>query len=508
MRDAQSMNKKMMLFLYLVLFICAFPASVAAQSAPPGTGTENECGVFEGNLSFQLADGKTGCLKSLMTKLSYTADNRERILRAAALNAAPRTFVWLVSDAKACPTLTWISAPMDAGRESAEQRIFAECQKELDSRVVKLGRTPGPQCQCQLVVRDGVSPLTGIALQKRINDITEARAKPQARADQLASNARETSTAPAGNTPAIKPPTAGTPGASSLSLVTQAPSPVPPSSLSTSSPSNQNTVATASPAANQITKAAVPVQPTPGPAASAAPAQIFAHRKALVIGNDNYTSVSKLLNARADATALGKVLVELGYKVTVRQDLTEKEMKSALRQFRNEVEGGDEVLFFYAGHGVQLGSANYLLPIDIKGDSEEQVKDEAIELQRVLDSFNEKRVKLALAVIDACRDNPFPKSGRAIGGRGLAPTTAATGQMVVFSAGSGQQALDKLGPGDKDPNGLFTRVFLNEIRTPGVRVDNVIREVRKKVVDAAKSIGHEQVPAIYDQVVGDFYFKR
>jgi uncharacterized caspase-like protein len=205
---------------------------------------------------------------------------------------------------------------------------------------------------------------------------------------------------------------------------------------------------------------------------------------------------------------LGKALVELGYKVTVRQDLTEKEMKSALRQFRNEVEGGDEVLFFYAGHGVQLGSANYLLPIDIKGDSEEQVKDEAIELQRVLDSFNEKRVKLTLAVIDACRDNPFPKSGRAIGGRGLAPTTAATGQMVVFSAGSGQQALDKLGPGDKDPNGLFTRVFLNEIRTPGVRVDNVIREVRKKVVDAAKAIGHDQVPAIYDQVVGDFYFKR
>ena len=469
------MNKKMMLVLYLVLFICAFPASVAAQSAPPGPGIANECGAFDGNLSFQLADGKTGCLKSLMTKLSYTADNRERILRAADMNAAPRTFVWLVSDAKACPTLTWISAPMDAGRESAEQRIFADCQKELDSRVVKLGRTPGPQCRCELVVRDGISPLTGVALQKRIDEILEARARPQQRADQLAANARETSAASVGNPPAIKPPTAGTPSAPPPLLVTQAPS---------------------------------PVQPIPGPAATAASAQIFAHRKALVIGNDNYTSVSKLLNARADANALGKALVELGYKVTVRQDLTEKEMKSALRQFRNEVEGGDEVLFFYAGHGVQLGSANYLLPIDIKGDSEEQVKDEAIELQRVLDSFNEKRVKLTLAVIDACRDNPFPKSGRAIGGRGLAPTTAATGQMVVFSAGSGQQALDKLGPGDKDPNGLFTRVFLNEIRTPGVRVDNVIREVRKKVVDAAKAIGHDQVPAIYDQVVGDFYFKR
>ena len=77
-------------------------------------------------------------------------------------------------------------------------------------------------------------------------------------------------------------------------------------------------------------------------------------------------------------------------------------------------------------------------------------------------------------------------SGRAIGSRGLAPTTAATGQMIIFSAGSGQQALDKLGPNDKNPNGLFTRMLLSEMRAPGIRVDNMIREVRRKVVDAAK----------------------
>lgn len=240
----------------------------------------------------------------------------------------------------------------------------------------------------------------------------------------------------------------------------------------------------------------------------ATPAPIMANRKALVIGNDSYRHVPKLFNARADAVAIGQALSELGYKVTTRQDLSEKEMKSAIRQFRNEVEGGDELMIFFAGHGVQLGAANYLLPTDIKGESEEQVRDEAIELQRVLDGLSEKRVKLALVMIDACRDNPFPKAGRAIGGRGLAPTTAATGQMVVFSAGAGQQALDKLGPADKHPNGLFTRTLLTEIRTPGMRVDNVIREVRKKVVEAARSVGHEQVPAIYDQVVGDFYFKR
>ncbi len=231
-------------------------------------------------------------------------------------------------------------------------------------------------------------------------------------------------------------------------------------------------------------------------------------RKALVIGNDNYSSVTKLSNARQDANAVGRTLTDLGYKVMVKNDLTEKDMKATLRQFKNDLEGGDEVVIFYAGHGIQIGSTNYLLPTDIKGESEDQVRDDAIQLQRLLDDMNEKKVKLTLAMIDACRDNPFPKAGRAIGTRGLAPTTAATGQMIIFSAGSGQQALDKLGPTDKNPNGLFTRMLLSEMKTPGVRVDNMIREVRRKVVDAAKSVGHEQVPAIYDQVVGDFYFNK
>lgn len=231
-------------------------------------------------------------------------------------------------------------------------------------------------------------------------------------------------------------------------------------------------------------------------------------KKALLLGNDRYQNVAALKNAKADALAMAKVLQTIGYRTWVKTDLTLSAMKNALRQFKSEVEGGDEVIIFYAGHGVQIGSSNYLLPIDINAESEDQVKDDGIQLQRLLDDMNEKKVRLTLALIDACRDNPFPKAGRAIGGRGLAPTTAATGQMVIFSAGSGQQALDRLGAEDKDPNSLFTRTLIKEIKVPGVRVDNVIREVRKKVVEAARSVGHEQVPAIYDQVVGDFYFTK
>jgi uncharacterized caspase-like protein len=109
----------------------------------------------------------------------------------------------------------------------------------------------------------------------------------------------------------------------------------------------------------------------------------------------------------------------------------------AERQSGSSLEGGEESLVFYAGHGLQLGSANYLLPVDIKGDSEEQVKDEGIELQRVLDDLKDRKVKFALAIIDACRDNPFKTAGRTIGGRGLSATAAATAAAPLSAARSG-----------------------------------------------------------------------
>lgn len=235
---------------------------------------------------------------------------------------------------------------------------------------------------------------------------------------------------------------------------------------------------------------------------------VFANRKALVIGNDKYKNVSELKNATSDAKAIATSLDGLGYKVSTHLDIDEKSFKQALRDFKMSIQGGDEVLVFFAGHGVQLGATNYLLPTDIKGDNEEQVKDEAIQLQRILDDLQERKAKFTLAIVDACRDNPFKGSGRALGGRGLAPTTAATGQMVMFSAGSGQQALDKLGNNDTSKNGLFTRILLKEMNKPGVSVDKVLRNVRNEVVNLAKSVGHEQTPALYDQAVGEFFFKQ
>ncbi|MFA6920898.1 MAG: caspase family protein [Gallionella sp.] len=232
-----------------------------------------------------------------------------------------------------------------------------------------------------------------------------------------------------------------------------------------------------------------------------------AKRVALVIGNDRYKYVTELQNAAGDARSMAVALERAGFTVTFKENADLATMKQSVRQFKSSLSGGDEAIFFYSGHGVQLGAANYLLPVDITSDNEDQVRDDAIPLQRLLDDFQEQKVKFALAIIDACRDNPFKGNGRSIAGtRGLAPTSAANGEMVIFSAGAGQQALDKLGNADRDENGVFTRVFLQEMEKPGVEVHQVLRNVRSRVVKMAKSVNHNQMPALYDQVEGDFYF--
>lgn len=236
----------------------------------------------------------------------------------------------------------------------------------------------------------------------------------------------------------------------------------------------------------------------------------MAFRKALVIGIDGYKHIPRLATARQDAQSMASSLSAAGFTVSQYLDIGEKDMRAALRKFAAEVEGGDEVAIFFAGHGVQLGGLNYLIPMDVSGDSEGQLREDAIPLQRILDDMSDRKAKLTLAVIDACRDNPFRTAGRSIGNatRGLSPTTPATGQIVIFSAGNGQRALDSLGPQDRDRNGVFTRVFAQEMRKRGVPIDQVVRSARTEVVRLARSIGHEQVPAIYDQLVGEFILMK
>ena len=257
---------------------------------------------------------------------------------------------------------------------------------------------------------------------------------------------------------------------------------------------------------------------------SQSPKLIKTPRHALVIGNAGYQSVGALNNATSDAVSFASALEKFGFTVALYTDIKTQEFKTAVFEFTQQVETGAEVIFYYAGHGVQFGSSNYLLPTDVGADNSEDVKVTSLELQQILNSISQKQVKFSLAVIDACRDNPFKVAAAQPNGRGLAnnpkmqavinasgvspSNNAAIGQMVIYSASAGQQALDNLGPNDPNPNGLFTRVFLEKMKQSGLAVDRILRLVKNDVIRLAKSVNHDQVPALYDQTVGEFYFTQ
>lgn len=236
-----------------------------------------------------------------------------------------------------------------------------------------------------------------------------------------------------------------------------------------------------------------------------------ANRLGLIIGNDSYSHVPVLEKARNDATAMADTLSELGFEVTRVLDANRREMNRAIATFTGKLQPGDTALVFFAGHGVEIDGENYLLPVDIEAPetaNEDFIKFESIGLSDVLSRVQSTGARTSLMFIDACRDNPFAQSGgRSVGGsRGLARVIAPEGTFVVFSAGARQQALDRLAGPDTDPNSVFTRTLLPRLKAPGLELRRLISEVRLEVRELALQQNHQQFPAYYDELLGQFYF--
>jgi Caspase domain len=229
----------------------------------------------------------------------------------------------------------------------------------------------------------------------------------------------------------------------------------------------------------------------------------YAARIALVVGNDAYTHVTQLKNAGNDAKLMAQTLRDAKFDVTYVANVDRINLWRAIETLGKKIQSGDEVVFFFAGHGVQIEGDAVLLPVDIKPESDKQVLREGLRLLDVQDEL--KNAKISLLVIDACRDNPFPKQGtRSIGGnRGLvAPEVK--GQAIIMAAGRNQKALDYV-PGGSASNGLFTYEFVQIIKA-GVDIRSALAQVRDKVDDQARRANHEQRPSFIDDLRGNFFF--
>ncbi|KRR23092.1 caspase family protein [Bradyrhizobium retamae] len=234
-------------------------------------------------------------------------------------------------------------------------------------------------------------------------------------------------------------------------------------------------------------------------------------RVALVVGNNDYRNVPKLQKAVNDARTMGDTLKQLGFTVMVAENQNRQAFSQTLLAFDKAVDAGDTAFFFYAGHGFEIAGQNFLLPTDVPAATEGQeelVRDASILADRIIERMQNRKVRTAILVFDACRNNPFERAGtRAVaGGGGLAPMTQLPeGVFSIFSAGPRQTALDRLSNDDANPNSVFTRTFAKELTQPGVNLVQVAQRTRRAVSELAETVRHKQIPVYFDQMVDDVF---
>jgi tetratricopeptide (TPR) repeat protein len=257
-------------------------------------------------------------------------------------------------------------------------------------------------------------------------------------------------------------------------------------------------------ASNVATAIAAPVLNNDHPTASVSTND---DRVALVIGNSIYENVAALPNPERDANLVADVLKRTGFKsVTLLTNLRKDALVSALRDFAARAETADWAVVYYAGHGMEVGGINYLIPTDAKIGVDRDIGFEAVPLEQILNAA-ERAKKLRLVVLDACRNNPFAnqmKRTRTAASRsvsqGLAAVEPEAGTLVVYAARDGEIALD--GDGTNSP---FASAFVKNLAMPGLEVRRLFDFVRDDVMEAT---GRKQKPFSYGSISGrqDFYF--
>lgn len=268
-----------------------------------------------------------------------------------------------------------------------------------------------------------------------------------------------------------------------------------------------------------------------------------ADRVALVISMSRYTTINPLRNTPADAALIARTLEGLGFETETLNDATLPQVKAAMKDFAFRAETASIALVYYAGHGVEVGGQNYIVPVDVAVENTGQLPQQAVSLKDVLATVENAR-QLRIVILDSCRNNPFPEPAssavevaavagtpevntaarsvvparpegaapalasadtaalpeatRGLKRGGLAPASPERGMMVVYAAKDGEVALD--GSGDNSP---FATALADNLRKPDVEIGLMFRQVRDEVMALT---GNRQQPHFYGSLTGVPFF--
>ncbi len=235
--------------------------------------------------------------------------------------------------------------------------------------------------------------------------------------------------------------------------------------------------------------------------ALAPPADAAERRVALVIGAASYKNAPRLANTLNDANAVAGAMARSGFEVETLLDPDRAALEAAVRRLGQRAQGAEASLFFYAGHALEVGGRNWLIPVSAELPDDKSLRFEALEMDAVLEQ-TQGRARVSLLILDACRDNPFrirlTGATRALT-RGLEHVEAAVGTFIAFATAPGMVADDGNGP-----NSPFTTALLTHVETPGLEIRQMMTRVRRDVRAATNG---RQIPWDTSVLEGDFYFR-
>jgi uncharacterized caspase-like protein/peptidoglycan hydrolase-like protein with peptidoglycan-binding domain len=243
--------------------------------------------------------------------------------------------------------------------------------------------------------------------------------------------------------------------------------------------------------------------------AGTAPA--LAKRVALVIGNGAYEHTVPLPNPANDAQEMAAKLRGLGFDVVAGQDQTYGDMRRSVMNFAKKAYGAEIAILFYAGHGLQVGGQNHLVPIDATIEDETSLDFETITVDFIMRQMS-KDVKVQMVFLDACRDNPLARTlARRMGpsrsgsvGSGLAEIkieeTGGEGSVIAFATSPGDVALD--GDGSNSP---FTSALIRHIDTPNASIQTVMTRVTGDVFEETEK---RQRPWVNASLIGEVFLNK
>src|ERR1043166_4507056 len=225
-------------------------------------------------------------------------------------------------------------------------------------------------------------------------------------------------------------------------------------------------------------------------------------RVALVIGNSAYKNIARLDNPANDAKLMANTLRRLGFTLIgngAQIDLDKPAFDNAAQNFGRQLQGADVGLFYYAGHGVQVSGANYLVPVNANPTREADVDFQMVDVNLVLRQMQGSGTRLNMVILDACRNNPFGARGLRASDGGLAQMRAPEGTLISYATQPGNVALD-----GADGHSPYTKALATTIKQSGLDIFQTFNQVGLAV---KRQTGGSQQPWVSSSPIdGNFYF--